>query len=100
MTFTDTSTDPGQLDFSGAVLKAKPNSPVKVLADGKTALTAFLPTDRAFENLARELTHSRKLPSEKQAFATVAGLGINTVETVLLYHVVGPGSQHTDVTIK
>jgi uncharacterized surface protein with fasciclin (FAS1) repeats len=75
----------------GAVLKAKPNSPVKVLADGKVALTAFLPTDRAFENLAREVTRKRALPTEKQAFTTVAGLGIDTVEAVLLYHVV-PGA--------
>jgi uncharacterized surface protein with fasciclin (FAS1) repeats len=73
-----------------AVLKAKPDSPVAVLADGKVALTAFLPDDRAFENLARDVTGSRRLPSEKQAFATVAGLGIDTVEGVLLYHVI-PG---------
>jgi uncharacterized surface protein with fasciclin (FAS1) repeats len=78
----------------GAVLKAKPNSPVAVLANGKVALTAFLPTDRAFENLARDLSGSRRLPSEKQAFTTVAGLGINTVEAVLLYHVV-PGATIT-----
>jgi uncharacterized surface protein with fasciclin (FAS1) repeats len=77
-----------------AVLKAKPNSPVAVLADGKTALTAFLPTDRAFENLVRDLTGSRTLPSEKKAFTAVAGLGIDTVEGVLLYHVV-PGATIT-----
>jgi uncharacterized surface protein with fasciclin (FAS1) repeats len=74
-----------------AVLKAKPNSPVKVLADGKVALTAFLPTDRAFRQLVREITHKRSLPSERQAFTAVAGLGIDTVENVLLYHVV-PGA--------
>ncbi len=78
----------------GAVLKAEPNSPVKVLADGTTPLTAFLPTDRAFENLVRDLTHSRKLPSEKAAFTAVAGLGIPTVEGILLYHVV-PGATIT-----
>lgn len=78
----------------GAVLKAKPTSPVAVLADGKVALTAFLPTDRAFENLVRDLTGSRRLPSERQAFAAVAGLGIDTVEGVLLYHVV-PGATIT-----
>ena len=38
------------------VLKAKPNSPVGVLANGKDALTAFLPTDRAFRRLVRDLT--------------------------------------------
>lgn len=74
-----------------AVLKAKPQSPVAVLTDGSVALTAFLPTDRAFERLAQDFTGSRALPSERQAFTTVAGLGIDTVEQVLLYHVV-PGA--------
>ncbi|SCF45810.1 fasciclin domain-containing protein [Micromonospora mirobrigensis] len=74
-----------------AVLKAKPSSPVKVLADGKTALTAFLPNDRAFELLVADLQKTKRLPSEKKAFTAVAGLGINTVESILLYHVV-PGA--------
>jgi uncharacterized surface protein with fasciclin (FAS1) repeats len=74
-----------------AVLKAKPGSPVKVLTDGNVALTAFAPTDAAFQRLAKELTHQRRTPSEKSAFGTVAGLGIGTVEAVLLYHVV-PGA--------
>ncbi|MFC4066952.1 fasciclin domain-containing protein [Actinoplanes subglobosus] len=76
----------------GAVLKAKPSSPVKVLADGKTKLTAFLPNDRAFQLLVKDITKSKKLPSEKKAFTAVAGLGIDTVESVLLYHVV-PGAR-------
>ncbi len=74
-----------------AVLKAKPASPVTVLTDGRTALTAFLPNDRAFELLVADITHSKRLPGEKAAFTAVAGLGIDTVETVLLYHVV-PGA--------
>ena len=74
-----------------AVLKAKPASPVKVLTDGTVRLTAFIPTDSAFQQLARELAHKRYLPGEKSAFTTVAGLGIDTVEAVLLYHVV-PGA--------
>jgi uncharacterized surface protein with fasciclin (FAS1) repeats len=74
-----------------AVLGAKPNSPVKVLADGSVPLTAFLPTDGAFRKLVREITNKRALPSERQAFTAVAGLGIGTVENVLLYHVV-PGA--------
>jgi uncharacterized surface protein with fasciclin (FAS1) repeats len=74
-----------------AVLKAKPSSKVKVLTDGKTALTAFLPNDRAFQKLVADLQRSKRLPSEKAAFTAVAGLGIPTVETVLLYHVV-PGA--------
>ncbi len=73
-----------------AVLKAKPKSPVKVLADGRAPLTAFLPNDRAFERLATDLT-GKHYTSEKAVFGAVASLGINTVETVLLYHVV-PGA--------
>ncbi|MBU2667947.1 fasciclin domain-containing protein [Actinoplanes bogorensis] len=77
-----------------AVLKAKPASPVKVLADGNTALTAFLPNDLAFERLVADIQHTKRLPGEKAAFTAVAGLGINTVESVLLYHVV-PGATIT-----
>ncbi|GIM91849.1 fasciclin domain-containing protein [Paractinoplanes toevensis] len=77
-----------------AVLKAKPASPVGVLTDGRTALTAFLPNDRAFETLVADLQHTRRLPGEKAAFTAVAGLGIDTVEAVLLYHVV-PGATVT-----
>jgi uncharacterized surface protein with fasciclin (FAS1) repeats len=73
-----------------AVLAAKPDSAVKVLADGSTALTAFIPTDRAFMNLASALS-GKAVRTEAGAFKAVAGLGIDTVETVLLYHVV-PGA--------
>jgi len=69
-----------------AVLDAKPNSAVGVLADGTTPLTAFLPNDRAFQLLVKDLT-GKKPKTEKKAFAAVASLGIDTVETVLLYHV-------------
>lgn len=73
-----------------AVLAAKPDSAVKVLADGSVALTVFAPTDQAFINLASALSGS-KVKTEAGAFKAVAGLGIDTVEQVLLYHVV-PGS--------
>ncbi|MFN8077845.1 MAG: fasciclin domain-containing protein [Kineosporiaceae bacterium] len=73
-----------------AVLAAKPSSPVSVLTKGDVALTAFIPDDRAFRALVKDLTG--KAPNtEKAVFAAVAGLGIDTVETVLLYHVV-PGA--------
>ena len=75
----------------GAVLAAKPGSAVGVLADGKTPVTAFLPDDRAFRILVKDLT-GKKPRTEKQTFTAVAGLGIDTVETVLLYHVV-PGTR-------
>lgn len=75
----------------GAVLAAKPSSPVAVLADGSVPLTAFLPTDRAFQLLAKDLTH-RWYGSEEQVFTALAGaVGIDALEQVLLYHVV-PGA--------
>lgn len=74
-----------------AVLAAKPGSAVAVLADPSVKLTAFVPTDRAFLRLASELS-GKPVKSEKKAFGAVAGLGIDTVETVLLYHVV-PGAK-------
>jgi len=79
-----------------AVLKANPNSPVKALTDGKTALTAFIPTDQAFIDLASALS-KKKVTSEADAFKVVAGLGIPTVEKVLEYHVVpGPAIMSGD----
>lgn len=76
-----------------AVLGAKPASPVKVLTDGSVPLTAFIPNDRAFRKLAQSIPgqHPR---TEAEVFNAVAGLGIDTVETVLLYHVV-PGATVT-----
>lgn len=73
-----------------AVLAAKPDSPVSVLTDGNVALTAFIPTDRAFRKLVFDLTGKRPA-TERATFRAIAGLGIDTVEQVLLYHVV-PGA--------
>jgi uncharacterized surface protein with fasciclin (FAS1) repeats len=74
-----------------AVLEAKPNSAVGVLAKGDVALTAFIPSDKAFRTFAEDLT-GKKPSTEKKTFEAVAGLGgIDLVETVLLYHVV-PGA--------
>ena len=77
-----------------AVLTARPDSPVAVLADGTTPLTAFLPTDRAFRRLAEELT-GKRYRNERAVFTDLATtLGVDTIETVLLYHVV-PGATVT-----
>ena len=74
-----------------AVLEAKPDSPVAVLADGHTALTAFVPTDRAFRKLVTDLTGDRKA-TEKGVLRAVTHIAdVDTLETVLLYHVV-PGA--------
>jgi uncharacterized surface protein with fasciclin (FAS1) repeats len=64
-----------------------PESSLKVLADGNTALTAFVPTDRAFRKLVRYLTG--KAPKSEEAITNaVLSLGSATLEKVLLYHVV------------
>ncbi len=76
-----------------AVSAAKPDSSVNLLKDGTVPLTAFIPNDRAFQVLVRDLTGSWPR-SEQATFDAVASLGIDTVETVLLYHVV-PGATIT-----
>ncbi len=74
-----------------AVLAAKPDSPVKVLTDGNTPLTAFAPTDLSFRLLAKDLT-GRFQWSERATFQTlVDAVGVDAIEQVLLYHVV-PGA--------
>jgi hypothetical protein len=77
-----------------AVLDAKPDSPVGLLADGSVPLTAFIPNDRAFQVLVKDLT-GRWYWSESRVFSELAGaVGIDAVEQVLLYHVV-PGATIT-----
>lgn len=73
-----------------AVLDAKPGSAVGVLTDGTVPLTAFLPNDRAFQVLAADL--AKKVPyTERGTFSTLAStVGIDAIESVLLYHVI-PG---------
>ena len=77
-----------------AVVKAKPKSPVALIADGSTRLTVFAPTDEAFRLLAKDLT-GKTIKSEKKIFEALVELaGVDTIETVLLYHVV-PGKTLT-----
>jgi hypothetical protein len=77
-----------------AVLAAKPSSPVAVLTDGSTPLTAFIPNDRAFQVLVKDLT-GRWYGSEEKVFTALAGaVGIDAIEQVLLYHVI-PGATIT-----
>ena len=75
------------------VLAAKPDSPVAVLADGRVRLTAFAPTDRAFRKLVTAVAGSRP-QTEQQAYDVLSTVGVDTIESVLLYHVV-PGAPVT-----
>jgi hypothetical protein len=77
-----------------AVLKAKPSSPVSVLTQGKVRLTAFVPDDRAFRTLARALTGTAPRTERATFNALVSAVGVDTIEQVLLYHVV-PGATIT-----
>lgn len=60
----------------------------KAASDPKANLTVFLPTDYAFRQLVRDLT-GKTVYKESQIFATVAGLGVDTVKAVLMYHIIG-----------
>jgi hypothetical protein len=73
-----------------AVLAARPGSPVGVLADGKTRLTAFLPTDRAFRRLVFTITGKRPATERATLKAVTSVADVDTLEKILLYHVV-PG---------
>ena len=70
-----------------AVLEANPDSPVGLLTQGNKRATVFVPTDAAFRSLVRDLTGSTP-KSEAQTLEAVASLGTDTIETVLLYHVI------------
>ena len=77
-----------------AVLEAKPDSDVGLLTKGSVPLTAFIPNDRAFQVLVKDLT-GRWYWSESRVFSELAGaVGIDAIEQVLLYHVV-PGATIT-----
>lgn len=77
-----------------AVVGAKPDSPVALIADGRQRLTVFAPTDQAFRLLAKDLT-GKTVRSEKKIFNALVDLaGVDTIESVLLYHVV-PGKTLT-----
>jgi hypothetical protein len=85
------------------VLAAKPDSPVAVLADGSTPVTAFLPNDKAFQRLEYSLTGSWERKEQKvfegivEAAATL-GDPVDVVEQILLYHVL-PGAAVDSATV-
>ena len=57
-------------------------------SDPKANLTVFLPTDFAFRQLVRDLT-GKTVYRESEIFKAVAGLGVDTVKAVLMYHIIG-----------
>ena len=72
-----------------AVLDAKPASPVGLVADGSTRLTVFAPTDAAFRSFVRSIKGFAPKTEAKTLAQVVKIAGsIDTVETILLYHVI------------
>jgi len=61
---------------------------VAAASDPNAALTGFLPNDRAFQSLVKDLT-GNWVRSEADIFAAIASLGLPTVKTVLTYHLIG-----------
>lgn len=86
--------DPNDFDITFnlaiKVITAKPNSPVSLLTRGDVPLTLFLPVDGAWRGLAIQATGNPAIVSQpdRVIFDAVASLGVDTVEKVLLYHVV------------
>lgn len=78
-----------------AVLAAKPDSPVGVVTKGGVRLTAFAPTDGAFRRLVDDLTGETYVREQRVFRVLAKTAGIDTIESVLLYHVV-PGEVITN----
>jgi uncharacterized surface protein with fasciclin (FAS1) repeats len=57
-------------------------------SDPAAQLTVFAPTDAAFRRLVKDLT-GKQLRTEADVFGAVVGLGLDTVKTVLTYHILG-----------
>jgi hypothetical protein len=74
------------------VLDAKPGSPVGLLAQGDQTLTAFAPTDGAFRRLVADVAGSTPATERATFDAIAATYDVDTIEAVLLYHVV-PGAK-------
>lgn len=72
-----------------AVLAEKPRSPLRLVAQGNKRLTVFLPSDGAFRRFVSDLTGATP-ERERGVFKRTAAIAgdLDTLETVLLYHVV------------
>ena len=70
------------------VAGAKPETPLLALTDGKKRLTAFAPTDAAFRKLVEDLTGTAPKSEKATVDAILATYDVDTIEGVLLYHVV------------
>ncbi|MGL5863082.1 MAG: fasciclin domain-containing protein [Phycicoccus sp.] len=96
--FDDDASDFDVVDAAiTAVLDAKPDSPLAVVADGSQPATAFLPSDSGMWSLVYDLTGEiiDGEDEEQRVFTRITELvDIDTIEQILLYHVV-PGETLT-----
>jgi uncharacterized surface protein with fasciclin (FAS1) repeats len=83
-----------------AVVGAKPSSPVALLTDGTVRLTAFAPTDQAFRHLVGDLTGKRPGTEKKTVKRLLKLADVDTIETVLLYHVVAGATLTSPKVVK
>jgi uncharacterized surface protein with fasciclin (FAS1) repeats len=83
-----------------AVVGAKPSSPVALLTDGTVRLTAFAPTDEAFRDLVGDLTGKRPGTEKKTVKQLLKLADVDTIETVLLYHVVAGATLTSPKVVK
>jgi uncharacterized surface protein with fasciclin (FAS1) repeats len=58
------------------------------VSDPAAQLTVFAPSDAAFRRLVKDLT-GKTMRTEGDVFGAVVGLGLDTVKTVLTYHILG-----------
>ena len=80
-------TNPNDFDIVTQALLLFPDL-TAAASDPKANLTVFLPTDFAFRQLVRDLT-GKTVYKESEIFKAVAGLGVDTVKAVLMYHIIG-----------
>jgi uncharacterized surface protein with fasciclin (FAS1) repeats len=83
-----------------AVVAAKPTSPVALLTDGTVRLTAFAPTDEAFRDLVGDLTGKRPGTEKRTVKRLLKLADVDTIETVLLYHVVAGATLTSPKVVK
>jgi uncharacterized surface protein with fasciclin (FAS1) repeats len=77
----------------------KPDTPLLALTKGKKRLTAFVPTDKAFRKLVADLTGTAPANEKATVKAILATYDVDTIETVLLYHVVSGATLTSDKVV-
>jgi len=75
-------------EITAKVLSAKPGSALKAVTNGNVALTAFVPTDRAFRKFVRDLTGVRVATEQATFDALVNHATVDQLEKLMLSQIV------------